>query len=429
MLFKSKEMHKPLQPTIVIRYWGRKAGGIAEPYLYQYSKDGSIVLDPFGGAGSIIKTALALDRRAIYIDANPLAALIARVEIEGVDATELSQSSAVLLENPKFLNFYQIQCKCGSKADVLYFLCANGRLQAAKIKCQCGCSFVELGCPDISFSDYPCDFPSVKLWYDNGKPFLKRRQVDHIYELFSPRNLMILSSLLAKIKEIRVSERTKRGLYLAFASILYQSSKMSRLGSGSWGINSYWLPQMHVERNPYALLKNALIRLSHIKTLALAVEDVKTVIRGEERAAILNEDAKKLPLHDNSVDMVITDPPFTDEIQYFELSVMAASWLNLSLPFQKEIIVNHNQGKSINDYYRLLFQAFSEMYRVLKKHGTAVIMLHDESLNVILSLAELIESAGFQCIKKETKQMIQRHVGDRDKISGKNLYILTCKKG
>ena len=417
-----------MQSTILIRYWGRKAGNVAEPYVRQYSKVGSIVLDPFAGAGSVIKTALTLNRRAVYVDANPLAALIARVEIEGADAKELSQSSMALLRKQKFRDFYQMQCSCGAKADVLYYLCENGMLKTAKVKCRCGRSLVKLNCPDTTFSNYSRNFPAVKLGYDNGKPFLKRRQVDYIYQLFSPRNLAILSSLLKKIKKMQVNEQTKRGLYVAFASILYQSSKMSRLESGSWGINSYWIPRMRVERNPYRLFRNALIRLARIKAMALAVEDVKTVVNGKERLAIVNGDARELPLPDNSVDLVIADPPFTDEVQYFELSTMAASWLDLPMLFRKEIIVNHNQGKSLNDYYESLCQSFSEMHRALKKSGMAVIMLHDENPSVVSNLTDIVENAGFQCIKKETEQMAQRHVGDRDRIGGKDLYILTCKK-
>lgn len=62
----------------------------------------------------------------------------------------------------------------------------------------------------------------LKLEYKNGRPFLKRRQVDYVHQLFSPRNLLNLSHLYKKIKNIQVDERTKRGLYVAFVSILYQ---------------------------------------------------------------------------------------------------------------------------------------------------------------------------------------------------------------
>jgi hypothetical protein len=415
----------------VIRYWGRKAGNVAEPYLKQYSKIGDVVLDPFGGAGSIIKAALMLKRKAIYVDANPLAALIARVEIEGIDAEKLVQTSTILLKEQKFCDFYRIQCKCGSKAHVLYYLWERGILKAARVKCSCGNSVVKIKNrvqePNDSLGSFH-GFPVLKLEYKSGRPFLKRRGVDYVHELFSPRNLLILSYLYKKIESIQVDERTRRGLYIAFASILYQASKMSRLRGGSWGINSYWIPAVHVERNPYELFKNAIGRLARIKPLALAVDKAEAVVNSNEQLAILNKDAKALPLPNESVDLVITDPPFTDEVQYFELSTMAASWLGLSIPFEKEIIINPNQGKTAAEYYSSLHKAFSEMHRVLKMHKKAIIMFHEEDPGTISNLNELVESVGFRCVKRENRQMMQRRIGDRDQLHGKNLSVLTYKK-
>jgi adenine-specific DNA methylase len=203
---------------------------------------------------------------------------------------------------------------------------------------------------------------------------------------------------------------------------------MSRLNGGSWGINSYWIPYIHVERNPYELFKNAVYRLARIKPLTLAVNKAEAVIKGKEKLAILNEDAREMPIPDNSVDFIITDPPFTDEVQYFELSFMAASWLRLPMPFEKEIIINPNQGKTANMYYSSLYKAFLEMHRILKRNGTAVIMLHDENPTIISNFIELIDNAGFRFVKKEQRQMMQRHIGDRDQLHGKDLFILTCRK-
>jgi hypothetical protein len=193
-------VHETLQSVIVIRYWGRKAGNIAEPYLKRYSKINDVVLDPFGGAGSIIRAALALKRKAIYVDANPLAALIARVEIEGVDAEELTRATKLLLKTQKFSDFYQIKCKCGLNATVHFYLWENEEVKAAKIKCRCGNSWIELVDQARLIPSRKCNFPKVELRYKNGRSFLKRRQVDCVHQLFSPRNLLILSSLYEKLK-------------------------------------------------------------------------------------------------------------------------------------------------------------------------------------------------------------------------------------
>jgi len=414
----------------VIRYWGRKAGNIAAPYINKYSRPKEIVLDPFGGSGSIAKAALLLGRRCIYSDLNPLAALIARVELEGVDAQALAAASDELLKGrwTRYFSLFEVTCKCGTKRPASYFVWIGDAIKAAKVICNCGNRLIRYNGKDIEAIEPVAKLPSGSFRYPNGLPFMKRRQVNTIPELFTKRNLTILAALLSDIKDLRIDERTRTGLLVAFASILYQASKMSRQNGGTWGVNCYWMPRVHVERNPYFLFTRALKRLSHIKGLATAFTSAESVISGDASLAILNCDAKELPLPDNSVHMIITDPPFTDEVQYFELSYLAAAWLGLDMPFDKEIIVNPKQGKKFDDYCHLLSKAFKEMYRVLKPGRTAVIMLHDEKEEILNQLVELVKGAGFIIERRKKELMVQRQIGNRDGQKGIYLLVLCCRK-
>jgi 16S rRNA G966 N2-methylase RsmD len=414
----------------VIRYWGRKAGNIAAPYINKYSRPKEIVLDPFGGSGSIAKVAILLGRRCIYSDLNPLAALIARVELEGVDAQALAAASDELLKGrwTRYCSLFEVTCKCGAKRPALYFVWVGDVIKAAKVICNCGNRLIRYNGKDIEAIEPAAKLPSGSLRYPNGLPFMKRRQVNTISELFTKRNLTILAALLSDIKDLRIDERTRTGLLVAFASILYQASKMSRQNGGTWGVNCYWIPRVHVERNPYFLFTRVLKRLSHIKGLATAFTSAEPVISGDASLAILNCDAKELPLPDNSVHMIITDPPFTDEVQYFELSYLAAAWLGLEMPFDKEIIVNPKQGKKFDDYCNLLSKAFKEMYRVLKPGRTAVIMLHDEKDEILNQLIELVKGAGFIIERRKKELMVQRQIGNRDGQKGIYLLVLCCRK-
>jgi 16S rRNA G966 N2-methylase RsmD len=414
----------------MIRYWGRKAGSIAAPYINKFSQPTEIVLDPFGGSGSIAKVSLLLGRRCIYSDLNPLAALIARVELEGVDTQALAAASDELLKGrwTRYCSLFEVTCKCGAKRPALYFVWVGDVIKAAKVICNCGNRLIRYNGKDIEAIEPAAKLPSGSLRYPNGLPFMKRRQVDTISELFTKRNLTILAALLSDIKDLRIDERTKNALLVAFASILYQASKMSRQNGGTWGVNCYWIPRVHVERNPYFLFTRALKRLSHIKGLAIAFTSAEPVISGDASLAILNCDAKELPLPDNSVHMIITDPPFTDEVQYFELSYLAAAWLGLDMPFDKEIIVNPKQGKKFDDYCHLLSKAFKEMYRVLKPGRTAVIMLHDEKEEILNQLVELVKGAGFIIERRKKDLMVQRQIGNRDGQKGIFLLVLCCRK-
>lgn len=425
----------------IIRYWGRKAGDLAEYYINKYTQPKDIVLDPFGGSGSIARKILLMGRKCIYSDLNPLAALIARVDIEGVDTRSLKIASTNLFrrqrlyyrdesDNLHWMNcsrLYEIICRCGAKRQVLYFLWYGDAIIAAKVKCKCGNPLIKYSGYDYNINII-YEYPKARLMYDNGLPFLKRRQINTISELFTRRNIIILAALLKDIKKLKTNEQTRRALLVAFASILYQASKMSRLSGGTWAVNCYWIPKFHVERNPYFLFQNALRRLERIRGLAIAHTCINPVIYGNASLAILNNDAKELPLPDNSIHLVVTDPPFTDEIQYFELSYMAAAWLDMLIQFDKEIIVNRNQGKGFNEYCNLLTKSFTEMYRVLKPKHKSIIMIHDEDEEIRNILIELVKSSGFIIDKIKKERMSQRNIGDRDEIKGKELIILDCKK-
>jgi len=295
----------------------------------------------------------------------------------------------------QYASLYEVTCRCGRKTQAIYFLWNGDHIEAAKVKCSCGANLIKFDGKDIKNIEPLNEFPRASFNYPNGLPFLKKRQVNTVSELFTQRNLTILAALLREIKKVKTDEQTKRALMVAFASILYQASKMSRENGGTWSVNCYWIPKVHVERNPYFLFKDALKKISHIKGIATAHISVESVINGVEPLAILNSDAKELPLPDNSVHLVIADPPFTDEIQYFELSYMAASWLGLPMPFDKEIIVNPKQGKQFDDYCHLLSKSFAELYRVLKPGRTAIIMLHEENKEILNKMVELVEGTGF----------------------------------
>jgi hypothetical protein len=117
----------------LIRYWGRKPRELARQYISQYSKPGEIVADIFGGSGIIVETALELGRRAIYIDLNPFAGLIAHSLIEGCDLSEYQQALQTILSrevvpvkvkgkqiNIKPRRLFQVKCVCKRNVEVKF---------------------------------------------------------------------------------------------------------------------------------------------------------------------------------------------------------------------------------------------------------------------------------------------------------------------
>jgi len=112
---------------------------------------------------------------------------------------------------------------------------------------------------------------------------------------------------------------------------------------------------------------------------------------------------------DGSVDLVITDPPFGDIMQYAELSGMFYSWLRLVLkksypvfepeqtPTALEAVENRSRhGKDANAFYsRLLTSCWNEASRILKPGGILSFTFHHDKDEPWVAVLESLFNAGF----------------------------------
>lgn len=100
-------------------------------------------------------------------------------------------------------------------------------------------------------------------------------------------------------------------------------------------------------------------------------------------ALILNGDSATLPIPDNVVDAVITDPPYFDFIHYSELSDFFFAWLSpvvkTDYPFFDRPNSHHKgevQNKQPALFAANLSRVFSESRRVMKDDGVLVFSFH-----------------------------------------------------
>ena len=115
--------------------------------------------------------------------------------------------------------------------------------------------------------------------------------------------------------------------------------------------------------------------------------------------------SERLSEDDESVDYIITDPPYYDNVQYSKLSDYFYVWLHECLsdkyeefnpelvPKAREIVSNENANKDEEFFVKSLANVFSECHRVLKPDGEMIFTYHhneNEAWSVILEA--LIES-------------------------------------
>jgi adenine-specific DNA methylase len=115
---------------------------------------------------------------------------------------------------------------------------------------------------------------------------------------------------------------------------------------------------------------------------------------------LLNSNITQLnTIPQNSVDYIITDPPYGHSIQYGELLYLWGAWLNFLDDYneilRKEIVVNPRQQKGLSQYEKLLTGAFQKIFSVLKPEKYCTVTFHNPSLSLRNILYRSVIQAGF----------------------------------
>jgi putative DNA methylase len=108
-------------------------------------------------------------------------------------------------------------------------------------------------------------------------------------------------------------------------------------------------------------------------------------------------------LADNSVDLVVTDPPFFDNVHYSELADFFFAWQQLGhSPFVgKKSTTRHNeevQDTSAEQFAAKLRAVFAECCRVLREDGLLVFTYHHSRMDGWTALADAVVGAGFSVV-------------------------------
>jgi len=435
-----------------IRYWGRKAGtavGGLRSMLLSLLKDGGLILDPFAGAGSIGKRLLSWGYKVVMLDVNFYAWLISRVLVGrvrkpagtfwgGLENVKLRIIRYGRVERIPWRELFSVKCR-GTRSLILRRECDEDEHRCI--------AYTVSGCSVEMEYDDPIDevldpYPRLPLRYPDGTDFDKRRNVQHVHELYSPLMLAGMASIAGFLRKRGYS--IKRGpvgslLWLSLAAIAYNASRMARRGAGAWAINSYWVPRRHAEYNPFLRFRSRVMRIVGESLGARAVYTGRSAYRLrwlDYDAAILWADASRVSkmFPREYFDALITDPPHFDEIQYYELSFLHLAWLLDTLSsedreralnaYRYEIVVNPRRGLGINEYLRKLHDAFKSIALVLRRGAPVAIFLHEEQQHKLRLLIDAIESAGYKFIVEETINMPVKPIGNRDRNGRDNIAIV-----
>ncbi|MGO4915987.1 DNA methyltransferase [Pseudogemmobacter sp. W21_MBD1_M6] len=112
-------------------------------------------------------------------------------------------------------------------------------------------------------------------------------------------------------------------------------------------------------------------------------------------AAITTGSATALPLPENSIDYIFTDPPFGENIYYADLNILVESWHGVTTDPTPEAIVDRVREKAVVEYQHLMTQSFREYFRVLKPGRWMTVVFSNSRAAVWNSIQVSLQQAGF----------------------------------
>src|SRR5699024_8544009 len=238
--------------------------------------------------------------------------------------------------------------------------------------------------------------------------------VTHVHHFYTHRNLIVMSELWSKIKEEPVEfQDALKLLVLSYNSS--HSTLMSRVvvksGQSDFVLTSaqsgvLYISGLPVEKNIFEGLR----RKSKTIGNAFALLEHST-----SKVDVINGSSTNLDIKDNSIDYVFTDPPFGDYIPYAELNFLNEAWLDEITNPTNEIIISHNQDKSVNDYATLMTKVFNEITRTLKDNGACTVVFHSAKAEVWKALQDSYKSAG---LKVRYSSILDKLQGSFKQVSG-----------
>jgi putative DNA methylase len=116
------EGHTPIYK--MHKYFARRPHNVFRKLIEQYSPEGGLVVDCFGGGGVTLIEGLTINRKVISYDINPIASFVQYAQTLEVDSKRVSDMAAEIqvFVKKEFEKYYQTDCrKCNESAHVRWF--------------------------------------------------------------------------------------------------------------------------------------------------------------------------------------------------------------------------------------------------------------------------------------------------------------------
>ncbi|MBA3031040.1 MAG: hypothetical protein FP816_19815 [Desulfobacteraceae bacterium] len=392
-------------------YWARKPLNIVKHLITQFSKDGDIVADPFVGSGTTVFASLSVGRKVIASDLNPLAIFITNSIVELIENPEekikaaykfLDDLSAQLLPLFHYRDDFFVERERffvnGEFEDGKFTLNPTEVVLKKKVGNTLKGRKVEEPSDDwknkreiSNSSSNPIDFKSLNLRQNSRIAIPAGANLSHYYEYKNQVAINLFLQLISSGKYGSANETTLKLLLSASLPLLRLSDKKA---SSQW---PYWRPKKYLtSRNPIPILFNK------IQTIESAVDWLKANVTMKDKQTL----SKLVQLYNAPIqslipnyvkpgqaDLVLTDPPYSDQAPYLEYSALWIELIGLRLPtcaFQYEIVKTNAPSRvnDTNDYIQRLRKGLKACADLLRHEGVLIWFYQDHIIKHWVALSD-----------------------------------------
>jgi hypothetical protein len=287
--------------------------------------------------------------------------------------------------------------------------------------------------------------------------FIKNIGGNHFTDIWTKRNLYVISLIFDEILKIEQLD-IERELMFGFIQTIHLASKMcvprrenaNRAFSTSWGRSAYICSKRQMEMNPLLLFKNNCIgkqsvesALDDVVKYLGKVPSIKYITKANQVDLTssydiiygiidINTIANTIP--EESVDFIITDPPYGGLVQYMDLSHLWLIWLKkydsrFTPKIEREITIK-NGIYDVDEYSHRFTNGIKNLYTVLKPNAKIVFTFHNKDLMIWNSFLRSISEAGFQIekvIHQQNRRTGESNVANPYGTSASDFYIRCTK--
>jgi len=356
-------------------FFAKKPWQVVQEYIKHYTVPGDLVCDPFAGSGVTPVEALVLGRRAIASDINPVARFITHMTaIAPVDLAALQ----IAYEQVRATAQVAINGLDELTQDQLHSL--------------------------LRALDYPRDpIPSG----------VRRAGAVTVDELHTPRQLAGLALLREAIN--RVEDATARDLLRVALANTVRFTNRTFAGRGADAPGSQYRGNANfLRRFSYSLASDKVFHEHRVwpvfERRVAAVREAKSetnrLIGGRYSAQnFVLADVPAARIHEvigeGALDYCFTDPPYSNDIRFLDLSTLWAAWLGMRITDedrQAELLIDPKQGKTRERFEQDFAASVESIARALKDERWFTLVYTHRDLSLWQTIVAACEASGLRFV-------------------------------